>query len=147
MIASLKLSKPFRRILVAKFYIKWYNIKMDENTQNKVRQAYLEVADKPYEIRAATLQSLSEETQLSVAKLRVFLNKEGIYVKKEYITKSGSKPISKENMVNLLEKYLGYPAGSLESLENANKRALWKIIRRFLELKGDSKDIFKDYLT
>ena len=120
---------------------------MENEKLEHAKQVYCAVADKPYEIRAATLESLSEETQLSVAKLRTYLSREGVYVKKEYQTKSGRKPIPKEKMIALLEKYLQYSPGTLESLENANKGALWKVIRRFLELKGDSKDIFTDYIT
>ncbi len=59
-------------------------------------------------------------TRSLVAKLA----KEKVYVKAEYVTKAGTKPVSKEQHVIAIAAFMGVDAAKLESLEKANKCVL-----------------------
>jgi hypothetical protein len=52
------------------------------------------------------------------------LSREKVYVKQEYTTKTGAKPVSKEEHVTIIAAFCGVKADKLESLEKANKGVL-----------------------
>jgi hypothetical protein len=56
------------------------------------------------------------------------LSREGVYMKKEYVTKAGAKPIPKEDMATFIGDKLGLDEASASSLAKANKHALAAIV-------------------
>ncbi len=52
------------------------------------------------------------------------LSREGVYKAKEYVSKTGEKPIAKEAFVSMIADKLGVDADKLGGLEKANKAAL-----------------------
>ncbi len=74
-------------------------------------------------------EKLGKTTRSIVAKL----SREGVYKAKEYVSKTGEKPIAKEAFVSMIAEKLGVDAEKLGGLEKANKVAL-KLI--FDGLKG-----------
>lgn len=60
------------------------------------------------------------------------LSKMEIYKSKERISKvTGTKPITKEQIVSQIEEKMGFESGALEGLEKAPKLVLLKIINEF----------------
>ncbi len=76
--------------------------------------------DKSKEAVAKLAQEFGKTARSIVAKL----SREKVYVKQEYVTKAGTAPVSKEELVTTIEAFCGVPAGKLESLEKANKGVL-----------------------
>ena len=52
------------------------------------------------------------------------LSREKVYTKKEYTTKAGTKPVSKEEMIVKIAELIDIDSAKLESLEKANKGVL-----------------------
>jgi vacuolar-type H+-ATPase subunit B/Vma2 len=52
------------------------------------------------------------------------LSREKVYTKKEYVTKAGTKPESKEEMIVKIAELIDIEPAKLESLEKANKGVL-----------------------
>lgn len=69
--------------------------------------------------------------------IRAKLVSEGVYVKKEYQTKTGDKPEAKSAIVADIANFLGVSVEVVESLEKANKRALDLIRGTFARLPQD----------
>ncbi len=65
------------------------------------------------------------------------LSREGVYQKKEYVTKTGEKPVSKELHVAAIAAFMGVSADKLESLEKANKGVLQLIEAAFKKSAQD----------
>jgi hypothetical protein len=76
------------------------------------------------EARADVVKDLAEKYGKTVNSVRAKLVREGVYKAKERKTKTGEAVISKENLVQEIEKALGLEVGDLESLEKATKRVL-----------------------
>lgn len=55
------------------------------------------------------------------------LSKEGVYQKKEYVGKTGEKPVAKDSMATEIAKVLDLTDAEADSLTKANKSALAKI--------------------
>lgn len=77
-------------------------------------------SDKSKDAVAALATMFGKATRSIVAKL----SKEQVYVKQEYTSKNGEKPVSKEQHVLAIAAFIGCNADKLESLEKANKGAL-----------------------
>lgn len=58
------------------------------------------------------------------------LSREGVYQKKEYVTKNGDSPIPKDILADKIGAVLGLSEGEIDSLTKANKTALQKILDR-----------------
>ena len=71
----------------------------------------------PVEVIAA---SMAKNVRSIVAKL----SREGVYKKKEYVSKTGEKPVSKEQYVSQIANLLNVDADTLGGLEKANKETL-----------------------
>lgn len=68
-------------------------------------------------------QNLGKTVRSVVAKL----SREGVYQKKEYVSKTGEKPVKKDTHADAIGAVLGMTEGETESLTKANKSALVKI--------------------
>lgn len=77
---------------------------------------------------AETVAAFAESFGKSVKSVVAKLSREGVYVKKEYTTKTGAKPISKEAMADELQSVFGLSEAEADSLAKANKTALVKIL-------------------
>ena len=58
------------------------------------------------------------------------LSREGVYLKKEYVTKTGEKPITRDELATKIGEAFGLSEGEVDSLTKANKTALVKILDR-----------------
>lgn len=76
------------------------------------------------EERADAVQALAEKLGKTVQSVRAKLVREGVYKAKERKTKTGEPVVSKEKLVQEIEKAMGLEVGDLESLEKATKRVL-----------------------
>ncbi len=72
----------------------------------------------------AAVKSLAEKFGKAARSIVAKLSREGVYVKKEYKTKAGGIPVSKEQHVKAIAAFMGVDADKLESLEKANKGVL-----------------------
>jgi len=76
-----------------------------------------------------TVEELAVELGRSKRSIIGKLSRMGIYVKIEYTTKAGLKPISKLELVDIISEHLGV---NLEGLEGAPKGVLEKLRRVLL---------------
>jgi hypothetical protein len=76
------------------------------------------------EERAEVVRNLADKYNKTVPSVRAKLVREGVYKAKERKTKTGEPVISKEHLVQEIEKAMGLEVGDLESLEKATKRVL-----------------------
>lgn len=53
----------------------------------------------------------------------------GVYKKKEYVSKTGAKPVKKEQVLDELAKLVDLTESELSSLAGANKTALQKLVQ------------------
>jgi hypothetical protein len=71
-------------------------------------------------------QGLGKTVRSVVAKL----SREGVYRKKEYVTKTGEVPVAKETLADKIGALAGLSEGEIDSLTKANKTALAKILAK-----------------
>lgn len=76
------------------------------------------------EDRADVVLMLAEKLGKTVQSVRAKLVREGVYKAKARTTKTGEPVVSKEKLVQDIEKAMGLEVGDLESLEKATKRVL-----------------------
>lgn len=58
------------------------------------------------------------------------LSREGVYKRKEYVTKSGTAPIKKDTLADKIGALCNLSEGEIESLAKANKTALDKVLAK-----------------
>ena len=73
---------------------------------------------------SAFAEKLGKTTRSIVAKL----SREGVYKKKEYVGKTGEKPVKKDELADKLAALAGLTEAEATSLEKASKTALQKLI-------------------
>jgi uncharacterized protein YutE (UPF0331/DUF86 family) len=66
----------------------------------------------------------SKTTKSVIAKL----SREGVYQKKEYVSKSGEKPVKKDSVADEIGMLVQLSESEIDSLTKANKTALNKIL-------------------
>jgi hypothetical protein len=81
-------------------------------------------------------EMLGKSTRSIVAKL----SREGVYKKKEYVTKNGEKAIKKDSLADEIGMLLQMNEADIESLTKANKSAL-KLILDIVKESKLSKDM------
>lgn len=82
------------------------------------------IADYKAGVSTATIaENLGKTVKSVVAKL----SREGVYVKKEYTTKTGEKSVKKDAHADAIGAILKMTEAEIESLTKANKTALVKI--------------------
>jgi len=72
----------------------------------------------------ATVEAFATKFGKNVKSIVAKLSREGVYQKKEYVTKAGAKPVPKENLATFIGDKLGLDEASASSLAKANKHAL-----------------------
>ena len=109
--------------------------------KGKVENYSVEVTDKLLAAYAegSTVEQLAVLFGKTARSIVAKLSREKVYVKKEYVTKAGAKPVSKEEMVAVIAKSILVTPDKLESLEKANKGVLL-IIETALQKSGNAFD-------
>lgn len=75
----------------------------------------------------ATVEALAAQMGKTVRSIVAKLSKEGVYQKKEYVSKTGAKPVKKDAHADAIGAVLKLTEAETESLTKANKTALEKI--------------------
>lgn len=81
--------------------------------------------------RETVVQEMADKFGKTVRSVVAKLSREGVYIKKVYHTKNGSRPAKKDDMVVTLAVVANVDADKLEGLEKAPKRALATLIEAF----------------
>lgn len=76
-------------------------------------------------------EAMGKSTRSIVAKL----SREGVYKKKEYVSKTGEKPVKKDVHADAIGAILGLPENDVDSLTKANKSALKAIFEALANSK------------
>lgn len=84
-----------------------------------------------------TVETLAETLGKSVRSIVAKLSREGVYKKKEYVSKTGEKPVKKDAHADAIGAILRLSEPETESLTKANKTAL----RKIFEALANSKPI------
>lgn len=84
-----------------------------------------------------TVEALAERFQKSVRSIVAKLSREGVYKKKEYVTKNGEKVVKKDAHADAIGAILKLAENDIESLTKANKSAL----RAIFEALANSKPL------
>ena len=74
-----------------------------------------------------TVETIAENLGKSVRSVVAKLSREGVYKAKEYVSKTGEKPIKKDAHADAIGAVLKLTEAETESLTKANKTALAKI--------------------
>lgn len=74
-----------------------------------------------------TVETIAEATGKSVRSIVAKLSREGVYKKKEYVSKTGEKPVKKDVHADAIGAILRLSENDIESLTKANKSALKSI--------------------
>ena len=82
-----------------------------------------------------TVSHFAEKFGKTVKSVIAKLSREGVYQKKEYVSKSGQKPEKKDSVADAIGAVLGLSEGEIDSLAKANKTALQKIFKALAESK------------
>lgn len=74
-----------------------------------------------------TVESIAESLGKTVRSVVAKLSREGVYKKKEYVSKTGEKPVKKDAHADAIGAILRLSEGEIDSLTKANKSVLAKI--------------------
>jgi hypothetical protein len=96
-----------------------------------------------------TVELFAAKFNKSVASVRAKLVKEGCYKKAEYVSKAGETPVDKENLVDLIAKFIPEVSdeANLSSLAKANKKvlkAILKTVSELVEFKSKAMEAFEN---
>ena len=76
-----------------------------------------------------TVAQFAEKFGKTVKSVIAKLSREGVYLKKEYVSKTGEKPVKKDSLADTLGELVNtLSENEIDSLAKANKTALQKII-------------------
>lgn len=78
----------------------------------------------------ATVESLAQALGKTTRSIIAKLSREGVYKKKEYVGKSGERPVKKDVTADAIGAIVGLSEGEIDSLTKANKTALAKILSK-----------------
>ena len=76
------------------------------------------------------IETLAEQFGKSVRSIVAKLSREGVYKKKEYVTKSSNPAVKKDTFADNIAALCGFTEAETESLTKANKTALIKILQK-----------------
>jgi len=82
-----------------------------------------------------TVDMFAEKFGKSVRSIVAKLSREGVYKAKEYVSKTGEKPVKKDAHADAIGAVLGLTENETESLTKANKTALEKIFKALANSK------------
>ena len=101
-----------------------------EAMETRLRQVYKPEATEAE--RDEQIRELADELARNTKSIRAKLVRMGLYVKKEYKTKTGTKPATKETIVASIADTLGVDADTtLSGLEKATKNCLLFLQKTF----------------
>ena len=83
-----------------------------------------------YVDEGVTVEALAEEFGKTVRSIVAKLSREGVYKKKEYVSKTGERPVKKDETADKIGVLVGLSEGEVDSLTKANKGALLKILAK-----------------
>jgi hypothetical protein len=100
-----------------------------EQTQ-EIKSVYVAAKEKgaDYNALSVIVADFAEKFGKSTRSIAAKLTREGVYVAKEYVSKTGEKPIGKEDIATEIGSLLGLSEPEADSLSKANKGALTKIL-------------------
>ena len=78
-----------------------------------------------------TVTLYAEKFGKTVKSVIAKLSREGVYKKKEYVSKTGEKPVKKEELATEFMELFGLSEAEADSIAKANKTALKKILEKF----------------
>ena len=81
------------------------------------------------------VEEIAKAMGKSVRSIVAKLSREGVYQKKEYVSKNGEAPVKKDEHADAIGKALNLSEGDTDSLAKANKRAL-AAIAEFIRSKA-----------
>lgn len=84
-----------------------------------------------------TVEAIATELGKSARSVIAKLTREGVYKAKTYTTKTGEKPVKKDEHADAIGAVFDLSEGEIESLTKANKTALVKIINRVREMQNE----------
>jgi len=85
---------------------------------------------------AETVAVFAEKFGKTVKSVVAKLSREGVYQKKEYVTKTGEKVVKKDELANEFQQVFDLTESEADSLTKANKTALAKILNTFKAMKA-----------
>lgn len=85
------------------------------------------------ETRAECVENFSQKFGKNVKSIRAKLVREGVYVKKAYVSKTGKKAETKDRIVEAIAGAMGVSSERLNGLEKATKPTL-ELIRATVEI-------------
>jgi len=74
--------------------------------------------------QGVTVEKIAESMGKTVRSVVAKLSREGVYKKKEYVSKTGEKPVKKDAHADAIGAILKLSEGEIDSLTKANKSAL-----------------------
>lgn len=81
------------------------------------------------------VEQIAENLGKTVRSVVAKLSREGVYKKKEYVSKTGEKPVKKDAHADAIGAILQLSEGEIDSLTKANKTALKKIFEALANSK------------
>ena len=87
--------------------------------------------------QGVTVEKIAESMGKTVRSVVAKLSREGVYKKKEYVSKTGEKPVKKDAHADAIGAILKLSEGEIDSLTKANKSAL----KTIFEALANSKPI------
>ncbi len=78
--------------------------------------------------KGMTVEQLAEKFGKNTKSIISKLSRMGVYTKKEYVSKTGEKPIKKDEQATAISNILGLSENDADSLTKANKSALAKVM-------------------
>lgn len=87
---------------------------------------------------AETVQALAEKLGKTARSVVAKLSREKVYKAKEYVSKTGAKPVKKDEHADKLADLCGLTEAEADSLTKANKTALVKILEAMAGLQAES---------
>lgn len=107
--------------------ITWKVLQMAEKTVNYTAEQTLKIVS-DYQA-GESVESIAQEMGKSVRSIVAKLSREGVYKKKEYVSKNGERPVSKDVQADAIAAILQLSESDAESLTKANKSALAAILK------------------
>jgi hypothetical protein len=88
-----------------------------------------------------TVEQFAIKFGKSVKSIVAKLSREKVYIKKEYVTKTGEKAVKKDSVADQIGMLLNMTEPEIESLTKANKTALNKILEFVKAEKLESNNV------
>ena len=77
-----------------------------------------------------SVEDIAKELNKSVRSIVAKLTREGVYKKKEYVSKTGEKPVTKEALATKLGELCSMSENDASSLAKCNKTALMTLLAK-----------------